>query len=490
MTKFSLAGVIGIVVLCAITWGDDERKLPFTVGKETTGIVWPLQKDGRPDYVRAINEKYGKGVTAENNAFVAWLAVGGVDMLPEKTRKETLRLCGAENIGEGEGLTWESYSSFVKNRNGELTQKYMDDEDAARKTLWAKSDLPEMAEYLEKMGNILDGTKAAFERPRYWLPWVGTSMFEREIGGGEMRLFYTARCLVMRGMMRAKEENFAGFKSDCMAAKRIARRLTSSGSMVDHLVALSLDASATQAMGVAAGEGIFTAEQCRELAAALDEMGPMPTGREYVDVEARWRRLEFVLDVATGKFERIEELRKELSMVGGPVEPDWTKVEAEAVNWDIVLKRVNETIDMAAAINADRSVADLQKAWKTYDEEGGPLEQDVSRRTNETEAEYTKRIVERIARNGTSHLMQTEVLRRMAVMQDQMLRAVVGAAWYKAEKGEWPEKLNDVAPKYLKQIPEDIFAEGDEKEVQYVWTDKGATVKSAGNRGRYDVGVK
>ena len=34
-----------------------KPKLPFTISKETTYIVEPLDNDGYPDYVAALNER-------------------------------------------------------------------------------------------------------------------------------------------------------------------------------------------------------------------------------------------------------------------------------------------------------------------------------------------------------------------------------------------------------------------------------------------------
>src|SRR6516225_2280245 len=49
----------------------------FTIGKETTYVTGPLDKDGYIDYAAALNERMGKGVTPENNANVLiWKAIG------------------------------------------------------------------------------------------------------------------------------------------------------------------------------------------------------------------------------------------------------------------------------------------------------------------------------------------------------------------------------------------------------------------------------
>jgi hypothetical protein len=48
----------------------NKRKLGFTVGKETTYVTGPLNKDGFIDYEAALNERLRQGVTPENNANV------------------------------------------------------------------------------------------------------------------------------------------------------------------------------------------------------------------------------------------------------------------------------------------------------------------------------------------------------------------------------------------------------------------------------------
>src|SRR5262245_61102556 len=63
-------------------------KPKFTVGKETTYVTGPLDKDGYLDYAAALNERLRKGVTPENNANVLlWQAFGphpgGATMPPE-----------------------------------------------------------------------------------------------------------------------------------------------------------------------------------------------------------------------------------------------------------------------------------------------------------------------------------------------------------------------------------------------------------------------
>src|SRR3954454_4780613 len=55
----------------------DPPKAKVTVGRDTTYVTGPLDKDGYVDYVAARNQRQAEGVTAESNANVLiWKALG------------------------------------------------------------------------------------------------------------------------------------------------------------------------------------------------------------------------------------------------------------------------------------------------------------------------------------------------------------------------------------------------------------------------------
>ena len=75
-----------------------QPDIGFTISKEITVITAPLRPDGFPDYLAALNERYGKGVTPDNNAAVLiWRAVGPKDV-KEELRPEFFRRLGIEPL--------------------------------------------------------------------------------------------------------------------------------------------------------------------------------------------------------------------------------------------------------------------------------------------------------------------------------------------------------------------------------------------------------
>ena len=152
-----VGGVAAMLLVAAgVVLAQDAKEpppSPFVVGKETTVISGPLHEDGTPDYVTAINERQSKGVTSENNAFVAWLEVAGTDNISEKIREQMLKMCGAK-----EGPS--QWTKLVENAT-------RDDLSKAAKQVWDANDFPLVAEWLEKNDTALDKTKEAFSRGKY-----------------------------------------------------------------------------------------------------------------------------------------------------------------------------------------------------------------------------------------------------------------------------------------------------------------------------------
>src|SRR5262245_25524443 len=71
------AGVVALGILTKPTRAADAPEKPFPIGKETTVVDGPFDKDGYVDFEEALNERLGKGITPEKNANVLlWRALG------------------------------------------------------------------------------------------------------------------------------------------------------------------------------------------------------------------------------------------------------------------------------------------------------------------------------------------------------------------------------------------------------------------------------
>src|SRR6185295_10550420 len=90
---FAMPGVLCIVWIATLAVDAQDakdakkRKPGITIGRDTTYIDGPLDKDGYPDYEAALNERLREGVTPENNANVLlWQTVGPRSDIQEPAR--------------------------------------------------------------------------------------------------------------------------------------------------------------------------------------------------------------------------------------------------------------------------------------------------------------------------------------------------------------------------------------------------------------------
>ena len=134
---------------------NDAEKKPaprFTVGKDTTHVTGPLDKDGHIDYAAALNKQLGKGITPKNNANVhLWNTLGPK---PEGAAMpaEYFQLLGIEPPPEG-GDYFLGLYRFAKDRlqlkPGAQMQALQNESDRANQWPWTAKDAPNIAVWLK-----------------------------------------------------------------------------------------------------------------------------------------------------------------------------------------------------------------------------------------------------------------------------------------------------------------------------------------------------
>jgi hypothetical protein len=124
-------------------------------------------------------------------------------------------------------------------------------------------------------------------KPQWWAPSVSLDGTVMQVMLPELNVLRkVSSALCVRALLRAQQGDFDGFLADVVTAKRLDRRAFG-WTAIGHLVANHIDELADQAVGVTAGAGIFSSDQCANLARALDGMEPMPPLWEVSDVGER-----------------------------------------------------------------------------------------------------------------------------------------------------------------------------------------------------------
>lgn len=434
--------------------------VPFTLSKETTAIVGPLKADGTVDYVAAINQLYGNGVTPDNNGYVMWLRAVGTDSLPTTVRAQTLALLG---IGQRDVPE----KGFDENGPDDFPGRP-----------WKAGDNPGVATYLAANGKFLDLAVAASQKPYWWDTAAsvdGTVMQVMLPSLNWLRAVSNALC--GRALLQAGAGNFNGFLSDVIAVKRLSR-LTAGWTFISRLVSAGLDRVANDTIAAVVANGSLTSAQCAQLAKALDGITPLPEMTEVFDIGERWEQLDIAATLAMGKLKRgtlgSQELQDRLS-----------HIRPDDLDWNIVLRRMNQQVDAVVALMKGPKLLDEreldQALGKSFaDIAGRHNSKNPAKGAGETREAYSNRMADALIMGISPSMSRAAVTVRAARMRDEMVRALVAAGEFRAESSRWPGTLGDLVPKYLGAVPRDIYSADAADAVRYIQGDGGIFIYSVG----------
>ena len=90
--------VSAILLISMLVKAEDAKSTKIILSPETTRILEPLNPDGTVNYLEAINSRYSKGVTPENNAAILLLQLVGPEILPGEIRDTALKRLGIAEL--------------------------------------------------------------------------------------------------------------------------------------------------------------------------------------------------------------------------------------------------------------------------------------------------------------------------------------------------------------------------------------------------------
>ncbi len=461
--------------------------LRFTVGRETTVITAPLKAAKSVDYVAALNERYGKGVTSQNNGFVLYLRAAGTDRVLDdpETAPQILKMCDAKPSPE----QWTPFNAFLATQNvpdAELSDARAELGELDAK-LWSEKEHPRLAAYLKLQEPKLKLMVEAASRLHWWAPSVATSdalLYVALPSLGAMREI--AQSLGARALLRINSHDFDGYLADVMALKMLARRIGNTATIIERLVAVAMETISTQAIGVPIAAGLFNDAQLQKIRQALAAMPVQPGMVEAVDVEERWRALDLACYLSLNK--QWTPMADANSMGGlGTIQPS-------QIQFDIVLKDINRYFDEVVAAMREPTFEAVKKREEAilqkFDEwQKQRAQHDDGRlwiEKNEKAEAYSERVARALIAWSYSGFAKPEELYRRARQELRCLDALLAIANWKNAHGGWPKALNDLPADLQKELPADEFAPG--QKIRYVLTPKGPYVYSFGVNGKDDGG--
>jgi hypothetical protein len=467
------------------------------VGKETTYITEPLDKDGYLDYQTALNERLGKEITPEKNANVLiWKALGPTPESGRRLPAEFFKFLGSDEP-PSQGDYFIGMRDYLKDRlklDETEFEPLLDQQSQATRRLWAAKEFPQVVAWLQDNEKPLAVIVEATKRPDYYHPLVAprNARGEAELLGallsGSQKCRELATALVARALLRVEEGQVDEAWQDLLACHRLGRLLSRGGTLIEALIAQAVNQLANDASLVYLERAGLTTRQLRDRLKDLQALPPMAPLADKVDLAERF----VVLDAA-------QSIRRDPARSSGGGQlfatiRDWEAEKAMAlIDWNVALSDINRCYDRLVAAMREKDRAGREKELDKIEADVDALSKEVH---DKGERAYLLR--GKNDPNVAGKLMGDVLItllfpatRKVQQHDDadeqtqRNLHLACALAAYQRDNGRYPAKLDDLAPKYLPAVPDDLFSG---KALIYRPAEKGYLLYSVGVNGKDDGG--
>ncbi len=442
-----------LLILLAVDILLTQHRRHIVIAHDTTRFTEPLNAAGFPDYITVANMQASEGVTAENNAAELLSEVLGskqkYDAPSEWLTKNRARLGIPEQQVPPAIRSYESWDEEHPPADKELASK---ESDEMLKQPWSAADHLRWIAYLRDQRTALDKAHLALEKPRYFVPYHAGSS-ERllvallpQLGpAGALR-----RALLADAMRCLGEKDFAGFRRDVNDTLKLARALDQRLFLIETLVAVATESAALQAVQRAAAmPAMLTSDQAQMLLQDMNSLRPLQGVGRSIDIGERAMMLDVVCAAAT--------------YGGGTTLGDnsngfaaWMNKTALPLNYNLILREANNFYDRSAKAFEQPTYHQQRTAVKAVLED---LQARNAVSTAKKMLHPSQSFCDILLNILAPSFDRTVQYAEAARMEMQLARVALGLRLHQLENGAFPDSLGAVAPKYLKEIPRDSFAD-------------------------------
>jgi hypothetical protein len=471
----------------------------YSLGKETTYVTGPLDKQGYIDYEAALNDELGKGITADRNANVLiWQAIGPTPAGAKEMPPAFFKRLGIESPPKSGAyfVTIGEYSRDHLKRDPGAFDTFLDQRNRAGQRPWSAQDYPDVAAWLKANEKPLELIVEATRRPDYFNPLVCPrsdespgSLWSSPIPSMEI-CRDAAGALTARAMLRVAEGTFDEGWEDLRACHRLAQLVGRGGCLMEGLVGVAIDLVAYKADLAYLERANLTPVQTRERLKSIQDLPPIPSLADKVERCERFAYLETLQHIA----------RRGPGVLEGLAGAKFRKPTAEEskalekIDWEPAFRNGNRWYDRMAAALRHQGRNDRESALDRFEADLNALRAGLAGKPN---------IPQLLAGNGPADGMVGKAIgdvltaqmmpaaRKVQAGYDRSeqvrrnLHVAFALAAYQREEGRYPAKLDDLAPKYIPAVPDDLFTG---KALIYRPADKGYLLYSVGVNGRDDGG--
>ena len=485
------------LLLLALLPAEGKPTPKFPLGKETTYVTGPLDKEGYIDYEAALNERLGKGITPERNANVLiWKALGprpeGGSWMPAPYFK---RLGIVEPPKDGAYFIGMHVYAKERLKLDPLEPAGIYDQMMwASQRAWTAKDYPHIAAWLKVNENPLVIVIEATKRPDYFNPLI-VRRTEKEPATLISALLPSAQgcrdlseALTVRALLHVGERRFDEAWQDLLACHRLGRLVARGATGVEGLVGRAIGQRANHAALEYIERAKLTSGQVQDRLKDLQNLPPISPLTDKVDLYERFTYLEMLQLVRRGGIGKLVALY----FAPVPEKPDAEMEKALAkIDWEKALRSANRWFDrsVGAMRIKDRAVRvkELEKIeaeikalrkeptedaifFNLLGQEKKPLDMSSVKLIEDGLIGWVLPRVNIHLQNAQDRIEQEQRNLHLAFALDACNR----------DHNRYPAKLDDLAPKYLATIPNDLFSG---KPLLYRPSDRGYLLYSVGVNG-------
>ncbi len=441
----------------------------ITISAETTFFAGPLTKDGYVDFRAALNARFSKDVTAKNNALVGLLDATGPNPLGTEFPDEFFARLGIKRLPK-KGKYFTDLHEFTPKP---LWDKALRDWGVAMSRPWKKKQFPMVAAWLQANKEPLAVAVKAVRRPRFYHPWFAAGDDNMDVllllQLPALQVFRElARKLQTRALLKLGSQDFDGAFDDVLAMHRLARHLGQSPTLTGAIHGIAINGMACHTGRVIAAQDKITAEKLKGFQRQLAGLPPCSDMARCIDQCERFLFLDVVQHLARKGAD--SHLLNSLDIEDQvPIGRMLKRLMArEMFTWDGVMRTSNQWFDRLVAgfqketfKERDQAVlmvmAELGEAWnglKRGEELPKPAGGDPMK--NKGRGKLVERTIADLVAILTIPAARTYIYAEIRDrLQTEITLVAVALAIYKKEQGEYPARLTDIVPIYMKKLPKE-----------------------------------
>jgi len=466
----------------------------FPLGRETTYVTGPLDKEGYIDYEIALNERLGKGIVPEKNANVLlWRAWGPAPEGGKGMPAEFFKRLGIKEPPRG-GDYFIGLRAFMADHlklNPDEFNAIYDQQGWAAQRPWTAKDYPHLAAWLKANEKPLALVIEATGRSDYYNPLIrprtekGRGLLVGALLPNVQKCRELTAALACRAMRRVAEGKFDAAWQDLLACHRLGRHVARGATLIEALVGIAIEQIACNADLAYLERAGLTTEQIQKCLKELQALPSMPSMADKIDLGERMVYLDTVQHLRRNGPGALDDPPAK--------EPDPAELRALVSIYVPALRNGNRWYDRIAAALRHKDRAEREKELDKIEKELAALKKGVAGPGTLTKLRLGKDVPETVGKAIGDVLMglmmpAARKVQNAADRAEQVGRnlhvAFVLAAYHR-EQGRYPAKLDELAPKYLKAVPNDLFSA---KALVYRPSRKGYLLYSVGVNGKDEGG--